>query len=285
MPDEAAPALARLAREVADLRPLGPAAARTLQLTEGAQFSAHDLAQVIGTDTAMTAKLLRLANSAYYGFPRRISTVRDAVVLLGFREVRSTVIASSVMDSMSGTGVLDARTFWHFSVTVGMLAEALARADRVHQGEAFTAGVLHDVGRLALDQHAPDLLRRVIGVAERENVPLPEAERAVLGYSSADLGAALTEQWNFPPALIDAVRWHDSRVEDLPDPRSLAAQVIRAREFAQSYGLGDGIVLRPPAPPAEGASIPELAAILERSGGFEGVSERVDAFLEHSLAA
>ena len=149
------------------MRPLGAIATRVLELTEGDKFSAHELATVIPSDQALSAKMLPLSNSAYYGFPRRISTVRDAVVLLGFRAVRSATLASCVIDALPPGQVLDYERFWHFSVSVGMLAELLGRAERIHQDEAFTAGVLHNVGRLALDQRLPQALQLAVRLAER----------------------------------------------------------------------------------------------------------------------
>ena len=136
------PTLDEVVNEVADLRPLGAVATRILEITEDDRFSAHELAQVIATDQALSAKMLRLSNSAYYGFPRTISTVRDAVVLLGFRAVRSATLASCVVDAMEGSANLNYHDFWHFSVTVGMLAEVLGRATDSHQNEAFTGGVM-----------------------------------------------------------------------------------------------------------------------------------------------
>ena len=153
------PTLDELVNELADMRPLGTVATRVLELTEGDQFSAHELATVISSDQALSAKVLRLSNSAYYGFPRRISTVRDAVVLLGFRAVRSATLASCVIDALPPGQVVEYERFWHFSVSVGMLAEVLGRAERLHQDKAFTAGVLHNIGRLALDQRLPEALQ------------------------------------------------------------------------------------------------------------------------------
>src|SRR5690606_15221629 len=142
-------ALDLIIAEIAELQPLPVVAVRVLEISEGEQFSAHELAQAISSDQALTAKLLRLSNSAYYGFPRRIGTVRDAVVLLGFRAVRSATLASCVIDTLPGGRVIDTMTAWRYSVVVGLLAEVLARASRRHQDEAFTAGVLHNIGRLA----------------------------------------------------------------------------------------------------------------------------------------
>ena len=198
------PTLDEVVNQVADLRPLSAVVARILQITEDDRFSAQELAQVIAADQALTAKMLRLSNSAYYGFPRRITTVRDAVVLLGFRAVRSATLASCVIEAMEGAEVLDYRDFWHFSVTVGMLAEVLARAGKAHRDESFTAGVMHNVGRLALDQQLPDALRESLAYAKAHDVSLHEAERQVIGFGDDELGGALTLHWNFPEPLIEA---------------------------------------------------------------------------------
>lgn len=277
------PTLDEVVNQVADLRPLSAVVARILQITEDDRFSAQELAQVIAADQALTAKMLRLSNSAYYGFPRRITTVRDAVVLLGFRAVRSATLASCVIEAMEGAEVLDYRDFWHFSVTVGMLAEVLARAGKAHRDEAFTAGVMHNVGRLALDQQLPDALRESLAYAKAHDVSLHEAERQVIGFGDNELGGALTLHWNFPEPLIEAVASHTLRPEQLPNPESLAAYVVRARLFARSYGLPDGVEqTRRVDPPIEWTT-PPLATSLRQYGGFDGVLDRVDAFLESAL--
>ena len=271
--------LGMLIAEVAELRPLPAVAVRALEIAEGEQFSAHELAQAISADQALTAKLLRLSNSAYYGFPRRITTVRDAVVLLGFRAVRSATLASCVIDTLPGGTVLDPATAWRYSVTVGLLAEVLARATQMHQDEAFTAGVLHNIGRLALDQHRPRELMASRNLARQQGVTLPEAQRLVLGYTDADLGGALALHWNFPEALADAVAHHHLDVNALPNPQSVTAFVVRARLFARSNGINDGFDVpeQPPKPETEWSS-GRVNTALNQSGGIDGILERVSAF-------
>ena len=277
------PTLDELVNELTDMRPLGAIATRVLELTEGDRFSAHELATVIASDQALSAKMLRLSNSAYYGFPRRISTVRDAVVLLGFRAVRSATLASCVIDALPPGQVLDYERFWHFSVSVGMLAELLGRAERIHQDEAFTAGVLHNVGRLALDQRLPQVLQLAVRLAERDGVPLRDAEAQLLGFTDADLGGALALHWNFPQPLAESVARHNLDVDQLPDPRSLAAFVVRARLYCRAYGLSDGAdPARRDEPPAEWAR-PPLSLALRRAGGMDGVLERAEAFIDQTL--
>jgi len=277
------PTLDEVVNQIAELRPLGTVATQIINITEGDRFSAHELATVISSDQALTAKMLRLANSAYYGFPRRITTVRDAVVLLGFRAVRSATLASCVIDANPGSNHLDYREFWQFSVTVGMLAEVLGRAERLHQDEAFTAGVLHNIGRLALDQHHPQAMAAALQYARQQDVSLVEAERSVIGWTSADLGGALAVHWNFPEPLAEAVALQQAPLTAITDQRSLAAFVIRARLFARSYGLTDGAdAPRRGEPPREWMA-PPVSVALRRAGGFDGVMERVGAFLENAL--
>lgn len=281
VPVDPNPELDMLIAEVAELRPLPAVAVRALEIAEGEQFSAHELAQAISADQALTAKLLRLSNSAYYGFPRRITTVRDAVVLLGFRAVRSATLASCVIDTLPGGAVMDPTTAWKYSVTVGLLAEVLARATQTHQDEAFTAGVLHNIGRLALDQHRPRELQASRNLARQQALPMPEAQRLTLGYTDADVGGALAMHWNFPEPLADAVAHHHLDVNALPDPRSVTAFVVRARLFARSHGLNDGFDVpeERPRPDSEWAS-GRISTALNQSGGIDGILERVSAFMQ-----
>lgn len=277
------PSLTEVVTTLAELRPLGATASQVLKLTADGRFSAHELASAIASDQALTAKTLRLANSAYYGFPRRITTVRDAVVLLGFRAVRAATVATCLVDAIPGSNTLDYTAFWHYSLTVGSTAELLSRAEANGQDEAFTAGVLHNVGRLALDQFVPDGFAESVYRSREHHMTLPDAERAVLGYTDAELGGALAEFWNFPPPLVDAVRNHALDPNALPDRRSLTAAVVRARLFVRSYGVPDGLDQLDASEPPEEWAVPPLSVALGRSGGIEGLLSRVDAFMDSSV--
>jgi HD-like signal output (HDOD) protein len=234
---------------------------------------------VISSDQALSAKLLRLANSAYYGFPRRITTIRDAVVLLGFRAVRSATLATCLVEALPGSNIIDYQQFWHFSLTVGTTAEILARAEGVRQDEAFTAGVLHNVGRLALDQYVPDGFAVAVRQARDQGTRLVDTEREVLGFTDPELGGALALHWNFPPDLADAVLHHALDPYALPSPGTLTGCVVRARVFVISDGLERD---EPFEQPAEW-SVPPLSVALNRGGGMEGLLERVEAFMDSTV--
>ena len=283
------PDLETLVGEVADLRPLSSVALRIIELSESERFSAHELATVIASDQALTAKLLRLANSAYYGFARRITTVRDAVVLLGFRAVRSTTLVACVIDtshgSKSGAANLDYEAFWRFSVSTGMIAEVLGRAEGTQQDHAFTAGVLHNIGRLALDEHLPEAFAECMRRSSDMGEHLHESQRAILGFSDAELGARLAERWSFPRELVDAVQYHAAPPHEASTHGGLTAFVARARLLAVSYGLPDGLFAHPAADLPEEWTHPPLSVALRREGGLEGLLERTEAFLETALPA
>ena len=277
------PTLDQLVEEIAELRPLPAVATSILRLTEHDRFSAHELASAIGADQALTAKLLRLANSAYYGFPRTIGSVRDAVVLLGFRTVRSTTLASCVIGMLSESNHLDYEAFWHHSVSTGMLAEMLARTEGLHQDTAFTAGVLHNIGLLAMDQQRPDLLGAALERGREAGISRHEAQREVLGYTDADLGGVLGVAWSFPDELSDAIRNHAMSLDTLPDEKSLTAFVLRARLLVRSHGVADGIDHPERTELPEEWTAPPLSVTLKRSGGMEGVLDKVEAFLESTV--
>jgi HD-like signal output (HDOD) protein len=285
-PDEHNDALEEVLLEVAELRALPAVAARVIEIAGGEKFSAHELAQAVASDQALTAKMLRLANSAYYGYPRKITTVRDAVVLLGFRAVRSAALASCVIDTLPGqSSNIEGARFWQFSVTVGMLAEVMSTAHHRHMDEAFTAGVLHNIGRLALDQHRPRELMAVTTLAVQKKISMPEAEKAVLGFTDAELGGALAAHWNFPEELVHAVAQHHLQPDMIEDGDSLAAFVARARIFVRASGLSDGLERRQRAEPDPEWRVPPLSKALHQVGGMPGVQQRVEAFVASALGA
>lgn len=273
-------ALDDLVSEVAELTTPPAVAMRAVELAGDDRFSSHELSRLISGDPALSAKLLRLANSAYYGYSREIATVRDAVVLLGFRAVRSAALASSVIDMLPHRATtLDPSRFWQFGVTVAALADILAHTEQRHIEEAFTAGVLHNIGRLVLDQHRPRDLITAVRFAEQEALSIGEAERAVLGFTDAQVGAGLADRWNFPEQLVDAIARHQLLPTELDDKDSLAALVVRARAFARARGFSDGVERADTTAADDAWLFPPLSQALQAQGGVEGVDEGASVFI------
>lgn len=280
------PSLEELVARVANLRPVSGVAVRVLALTTEPAVSAHELADVMSADQALSTKMLRMANSAYYGHARRISTVRDAVVLLGSRTVRSAVLVSTVMNRSTNEGLIERYRFWRYCVAVGIIASAAAQTQRLDKHMAFTAGVLHAIGVLALDQQAPDLLEEAMSLAREGGIGLRDAELALFGYTDADLGRELATKWNFPPELVDAIGAWPAPPET--QPGTLAEVLHRARELASACGLADGIETAGANEdweievPATWQSTPWMGA-LAALGGPGGIVEKADSFVEATL--
>lgn len=269
--------------EAASRRALPAVALRVLEVGEFERFSAHELSQAIASDASLTAQVLRLANSAFFGFPRRIGTVRDAVVLLGFRAVRSAALACCLAEALPSPApeVLDRRAVWRFSVVVGLLAEVLARAEGAHMDTAFTGGILHGVGRLALAERRPVAFARAVEAAQRDGVPLVDAQRRALGYTDAEIGRALAKRWGLPEPLAAAA----GAADDIrPDRGSLAALVREARAYALARGETDGADTRLEAPAPLWAT-PRVAAALDQAGGWRGILDRAALVLDHAGVA
>jgi HD-like signal output (HDOD) protein len=290
-PDEQSdyPTLEDLAARVATLRPVSGVAVRVLALTDEATVSAHELADVMSADQALSAKMLRMANSAYYGHARRISSVRDAVVLLGSRTVRSAVLVSTVMNRSANEGLIARYDFWRYCVAVGIISSAAAQHRRLDKHMAFTAGVLHAIGALALDQQAPEILGDAMSLAKEGNIGLRDAELALFGYTDADLGRELALRWNFPQELVDSIGAWPAPPES--HPGTIAEVLYRARELASACGLADGIeTLRSAESVApEEIELPETwqtspwVSALTSLGGPEGIIEKADSFVEATL--
>ena len=259
---------------------LPPVAIRLLEVGEFERFSAHELSQAIASDVSLTAHVLRLANSGFYGFPRRIATARDAVVFLGFRAVRSAALACCLAEVLPAPAseVLDRRAVWRFSVVVGLLAEVLARAEGQHTDTAFIGGVIQSVGRLALAERRPVEFARTLEVARRDGVPLVDAQQRTLGYTDAELGRAIVEHWGFPEPLAAAAA---AAADVRPDRASVASLVREARAYALARGETDGADMRLEAPSPLWAT-PRVAALLEQAGGWRGILDRAALFLDHA---
>ncbi|MGE0599840.1 MAG: HDOD domain-containing protein [Dehalococcoidia bacterium] len=269
-----------LLNRVDDLPPLPAVAAKVMGMAEDDRTSAMDLAQVLATDQALTAKLIRISNSAYYGFARRISTVREAVVMLGFKQVRQVSVGASMMNTFKRSGLndgFDLDLFWGHSVGVAVAAEALAKKTLGAKPEdAFTAGILHDIGRLVLRQVLPHEFSQAISLARTGEMSLHDAELEVTGYAHDEIGQALGERWKFPGHLVDAVRCHhDETLTAAAD--GLAGVIAQSNRLLLHYGLFCGYDLdMGEVQPLS----PELEQVEAACGGMDRVLAKAFSFIE-----
>lgn len=178
---------------------------------ESPQCSLGSVGEAIEKDPDLTARLLKLGNSAFYGFSTRLSTVTEAVSLIGIQQVQDLILASSVIEQFTGMSpeLINMESFWRHSLACGTGARVLALEKRLPKADMFfVAGLLHDVGRLVLFLQAPATAQRVFERYHAEPVSLLEAERQVLGYDHQDIAAAILKRWSYPDILVQAVGCH-----------------------------------------------------------------------------
>lgn len=195
------------------------------------------LAQQISHDQALTARLLRVANSSFYGLQSRISTINEAVVVLGFRAVRSMVLAvgvSGVFRPEHCPG-FDPHAYVRHSVGVGLAARALAQATGRNPELAFTGGILHDIGELVLATCFPEQYAKVLAYRAQHDCTLVEAERDIIGLDHAVVGGLLADAWRFPASLRSAVA--DHHAPSAATAVSLADLMHLADGVAHALGL------------------------------------------------
>jgi putative nucleotidyltransferase with HDIG domain len=204
--------------------------------------SADQLAEVIETDPSITMKLLKLSNSAFFGFSREIKSIRDAVSLLGNETVKNAVLSISVFEATKDqeeSAGLDKKEFWRHSTAVGSAARFIAKKMRIQREEAFTAGILHDIGKIILDGLYCEFYEPILKSIPEKQLSLFEAESAGLQLNHASLGKELAESWKIPPRLIEPIAHHHTPKSADLDPE-IANLVHIGNACARNLGFGSG---------------------------------------------
>ncbi|MFH0924906.1 MAG: HDOD domain-containing protein, partial [bacterium] len=187
---------------------------QTMHLIDNPKTSISEIVKAISVDQALTIKILRLANSAFYGFPRKIATVKHALVILGSMTLKDLIIATSIHDvfpETEGEGRFKRSDFWEHSFACGIASRMLAKEVQYRvTGEVFVAGIIHDIGKIIIDKYFHPQFKKIIKIVEEENITIYEAEKKVLGITHVDLGRWLAQKWNLPSDLVDAIAYHHS---------------------------------------------------------------------------
>jgi putative nucleotidyltransferase with HDIG domain len=189
----------------------GPVLQEIEEALKSTQCNLSTIGDAIQKDTDLTARLLRLANSPFFGFASRLSTVSEAVSLLGIQQIQDMIVASSVLEQFKGVPdkFVNKDSFWRHSLAVGITARMLAMERRLPKPDKFfVAGLLHDVGRLVLLSQAAEWTQAVFELYQRERILLREAERRILGYDHQQIAAELLQSWSYPTVLVQAVEFH-----------------------------------------------------------------------------
>lgn len=212
-----------------DLVPLPQAYIRIREIVEDPGASLRAISEVVTSDPALTARVLRLANSAYLALVSRIDTIDHAVRILGLSQVHDIALATSAVGSMSRlkTDLFDIYDFWRTSVYTAVCARHLAAECGIQSPQRmFIAGLMHNIGNLIIAHELPQAYRDCSQMARESGQPYHVMQRRVLGFDYADVGAEMMRQWNLPQALVQPVALHTHAIAELSGSEQSLAAVL-----------------------------------------------------------
>jgi putative nucleotidyltransferase with HDIG domain len=232
-----------LLKQVEDLPPLPDIVVRLLHASRDPEISTREMVELIKHDPALTFKVLRLCNSSYYGLPRKINSIQEALVYIGTDTLVNFILAgclsSFYQQAQEGYG-LERGELWRHSVGCAIASRCIAaETSEAHSAQAFTAGLLHDIGKIVLDVYVREEFTAITTLVRQENIPFDEAERRILGFAHTEAGAHLARHWNLPDTLIDAIEFHQEPHKAKIDPL-LVSQVHLGNILCLSFGIGVG---------------------------------------------
>jgi putative nucleotidyltransferase with HDIG domain len=229
-------------QSVAGLRPMPANVTRVLREVDKAEISISTLSGLVSLDQALSALVLQMSNSAALGYSRTCSTVYDAIMHIGLSRLKTILLTSTTTDMMKrglsgyrlGEGEL-----WHHSLVTAVAAEWLAQALRYpNPEEAYVSGLLHDMGKLLLDQYVLSNYSMIVYYVHQYQLPLWQVEEKLIGIDHAKVGGLMAEHWNFPIHLVDSIRFHHTpsfaRVN-----QQLPAIVNLANSFTDEFQQGN----------------------------------------------
>jgi len=226
-----------IAAEAEDIPTLHEVAWKVLETVSDRASQVQDLERLISRDQPLTAKILRIANSSWLDARRPISTLRQAITVLGTRRLRSLILAASI-DGVVRSRAMKNRYMWEHALAVAVASELLAEETRYpDRQEAFVCGLLHDLGKAVLEKSLTDEYQAVLDRVYNEHVWAIDAERAVLGFDHAAVGGLVARKWNLPALLQEVVREHHSPASATLDPY-LCAIVSFADALCVKEGIG-----------------------------------------------
>jgi len=232
----------KILKSVASFEGMPGAAAKVLALLDDPEFEVSRIEETLRLDPGLTANVLRLTNSAYFGFSEKIGSLKQAIVVLGSKKLIQLIMATCMSGLMSKPVegyALERGDLWRHSIAVSVVAEKLVAVLGITaQPEIFTAALLHDIGKLLLGQHVQDYLERMNAAVTSEK-SFQTVERDVLGTDHAEIGARILQNWSFPDNVVNAVRWHHE--PDLAPEVSVMTDVVHAANvLCQMIGVGTG---------------------------------------------
>jgi putative nucleotidyltransferase with HDIG domain len=263
----------RIMTQVKSFPGMPATAARLMPLLQNPDSSAGKIEDVLKYDPGLTANILKLTNSAYFGLPSRVSSVRQAIMLLGWKRLLQLVMTmcmSALMKKPVPGYDLPRGELWRHSVAVSVAADLLVRSLRISNAdEVFTAALLHDIGKLVLGDYVQEDLEKIEGMVAK-GISFEVAEYIVLGTNHATIGARILQNWSLPQELVNAVSWHHD--PDTCDKYCLLSDVVHvANIVGRRVGFGKG---------RDGQALEPSLEVAERLGVNQS---HIDALADQTL--
>lgn len=235
--------LNHIVSKVKDMPVLPSRVNKIIEITEDPDSTIEDLEREILKDQSLTSKILKLANSAYYGYPRKINTVSQATILLGFQTIKSMALASTVSKMMAAElkgYALEKNDLWTQSQTCAIISRYIAKELHFSSPEtAYIAGLLRDIGKTILNYYVEQEYNAIINKVEYEHISFLEAEKEILGFNHAQVGEKIAAKWNFPHELVEAIGLHHSPERSTINP-TLVSIVHIADAITMMMGVSIG---------------------------------------------
>lgn len=201
----------KLAKEVLTITSLPSAYIKLVETANNPNSSSRDFVSIISDDVGLSARLMKLVNSAFFGYPSKIDSLSRAVSIVGIKQLQDLALATSIFDTFKNVpnDYVTMESFWKHSIACAVIARILANYRREFNVErAFVSGLLHDIGRLIMFMVIPDKATEAFNLALSQNQLLYLAEKQVIGFNHAATGSALLKQWKLPEQIIYAVKYH-----------------------------------------------------------------------------
>ncbi len=203
----------------------------------------YNIARMIQYDPAIACRVLEVANNPLYGYPGKISSLQQASGLLGPGVIKNTILTTPLLERFAARdyleGKIDYPRMWLHSSVTAAIAGCLGKILRHMESDVcFTAGLIHDIGKIALAVHHPGIFQEVLDLAEKEKTTLIEAEKKSTGFSHADIAVVMVSEWGFPPILIEAL---ENCAKPTPPTSKLAALIQLSKSLAIDWGYPDGM--------------------------------------------
>lgn len=237
-------------QRVGALPPLPDTAVKLMNVINDPSSTVNDIVDTVKYDQAVTAEVLKLCNSAYFGLSRTITSLSEAMLRLGTVKVLQLVMSvhTNALLSREQTGYgLDPGVLWKHSVAVALAATCVAkRLNVTNVNLVFTAGLLHDIGKVVLNEYVAEDFAKIVHTVKENKKSFVEAEQEILGFSHQEIGAKIAEMWSLPDAIVRCVRFHHDPGElDPPDPLVDTVYLANCICLLLGIGLGeDGLFYR-----------------------------------------